>query len=84
MFSSTRKIALLGAPSNGADCVFMSKRDKETLRDVFLGIYATLRNTEMAQSSKTLSSINVVAERMLRIFPKMSRAARLVRVGLLV
>ena len=48
----------------------MSKCDKETLRDVFLGIYATMLNTEMAQSSKTLSSINGDAERKLRIFPK--------------
>ena len=74
----------MGAPSNGADYVFMSKRDKETLRDVFPGIYATLRNTKMAQSSKTPSGINAATERMLRIFPKMSRAARLGRVGLLV
>ena len=48
----------------------MSKCDKETLRDVFLGIYATMLNTEMAQSSETLSSINGDAERKLRIFPK--------------
>ena len=67
---STEKIALLGAPSNGAGWVwFMSKCDKETLRDVFLGIYATMLNTEMAQSSETLSS-NGDAERKLRIFPK--------------
>ena len=48
----------------------MSKCDKETLRDVFLGIFATMLNTEMAQSSETLSSINGDAERKLRIFPK--------------
>ena len=48
----------------------MSKCDKETLRDVFLGIYATMLITEMAQSSKTLSSINGDAEHKLRIFPK--------------
>ena len=62
----------------------MSKRDMETLRDVLLGIYATLRNTEMAQSSKTLSSINEDGERILRTCLKMSRAARLALLGLLV
>ena len=38
----------LGGPRN--------KRDMKTRRDVLLGIYAILRNTEMAQSSKTLAA----------------------------
>ena len=62
----------------------MNKRDMETLRDVFLGMFATLRNTEMAQSSKTLSSINEDAERLLRTRLKMSRAAWLALLGLLI
>ena len=61
----------------------MSKRDMETLRDVFLGIYATLRNTEMAQSSKTLSIISEDGKRVLRTGLKMSRADWLALLGLL-
>ena len=72
---------LLGAPSKGAGFIFGSKRDMKTLRDVFLGIRATSRNTEMAQSSKTLSIISEGGERVLRTGLKMSRADWLALLG---
>ena len=55
----------------------------KTLRYVFLGIRATIRNTEMAQSSKTLSIISEGGERVLRTGLKMSRADWLALLGLL-
>ena len=48
----------------------MNKRNKETLRDALLGTLATMRKSEVAQSSKTPSSINEDPVRKQRIFPK--------------
>ena len=68
------KVDLTTSPLSLAKAVLsacmQSKCDKETLRDVFLGFYATMLNTEMAQPSGTLSSINGDAARKQRIFPK--------------
>ena len=68
------KVDLTTSPLSLAKAVLpacmQSKCDKETLRDVILGFYATMLNTEIAQASETLSSINGDAARKQRIFPK--------------